>query len=397
MIASSFLLGVLPLSLSLSPRHLRLLTALGTGVLVGTALIVIIPEGVETLYEASEHGHGHAERSLHPSRRDSVISRSFSGSLKHDDWRRTANILPIDADLGPHGHAWTHYIRQDAAAPPQDEQHDGRPEAEEDGHQPEGPNPHTWTGLSLIAGFILMYLIDTIPRHVTPSSQPQRFQISLNQFSLTRTRTSSVPEPPTPVAPSHDNGKQTSSTTLGLVIHATADGIALGASSTATSRLSFIIFLALMLHKAPAAFGLTTVLLKQGLSKRAARARLVIFSLAAPVGALLTWGAAHVLGFTSASISRSVTAEFATGVLLLFSAGTFLYVAVHTMQESGHVHGGAGAEGNGYIGVPMSDVGEMYSSASAGSTKREEGSLTDSLVTVVGMMVPLLLSFGHAH
>lgn len=389
--------GILPLSLSLSPRQLRLLTALGTGVLVGTALIIIIPEGVETLYEASEHGHGHHTRALQSSARSPVRCAPFPGSLKHDDWRRAAETASSDANVDLSLFAPTKYIRQEDSAPPQDEQDDSsqEPEDEDEDHHEPGPNPHTWVGLSLITGFILMYLIDTLPRHVTPSSQPQRFQISLNQFSLTRTRTSSGPEPPTPVAASHETEGRPSSTTLGLVIHAMADGIALGASSTTTSRLSFVIFLALMFHKAPAAFGLTAVLLKQGLSKRVARAHLIVFSLAAPVGALLTWGAAHILGFTSASISGSVTAEFATGVLLLFSAGTFLYVAVHTMQESGHGHGTT--EGNGYVGVPMSDLGDMYPSASSAPAKREEGSLTDNLVTVVGMLVPLVLSFGHAH
>ncbi|KAH9827717.1 ATX2-putative Golgi transporter, partial [Teratosphaeria destructans] len=50
---ASFVAGILPLSFSLSPRQLRLITALGTGVLVGTSLIVIIPEGVDALYQHS--------------------------------------------------------------------------------------------------------------------------------------------------------------------------------------------------------------------------------------------------------------------------------------------------------------------------------------------------------
>ena len=33
---------------------------------MGTSLIVIIPEGVETLYSASESGHSHNARSLSP-------------------------------------------------------------------------------------------------------------------------------------------------------------------------------------------------------------------------------------------------------------------------------------------------------------------------------------------
>ncbi len=78
-----------------------------------------------------------------------------------------------------------------------------------------------------------------------------------------------------------------------------------------------------MIHKAPAAFGLTSVLLKQGLSKRAARGHLIIFSLAAPVGALGTWVLVSLLGGDHMEGERGL---WWTGMLLLFSAGTFLYV-----------------------------------------------------------------------
>ena len=111
-------------------------------------------------------------------------------------------------------------------------------------------------------------------------------------------------------------------TTVGLVIHAAADGIAMGASSVSSDqRLGFIIFIAIMVHKAPAAFGLTSVLLKQGLSKRAARAHLIVFSLAAPAGALSTWLLVRLLGGDN---MNGDAGTWWTGMLLLFSGGTFL-------------------------------------------------------------------------
>ena len=79
-----------------------------------------------------------------------------------------------------------------------------------------------------------------------------------------------------------------------------------------------------MVHKAPAAFGLTSVLLKQGLGKRAARAHLVFFSLAAPAGALATWMAVRTLGGGVADGAEEESVRWWTGVLLLFSGGTFL-------------------------------------------------------------------------
>ena len=80
-----------------------------------------------------------------------------------------------------------------------------------------------------------------------------------------------------------------------------------------------------MIHKAPAAFGLTSVLLRQGLGKRAARAHLVVFSLAAPVGAVGTWMVVRVLGGGGgAGLGGEEAMRWWTGVLLLFSGGTFL-------------------------------------------------------------------------
>ena len=275
----------------------------------------------------------------------------------------------------------------------------------QDNHDEEhgGYNPHAYVGISLIAGFILMYLIDTLPRRASSSSQPQRFQINLTQFSLNRPSTSSpnLESSPQesdyhdPAQASSGSTSRPSSTTVGLVIHACADGIALGASSTSSGasssgrNLSFIIFIALMIHKAPAAFGLTTTLLKQGLSKRAARAHLIVFSLAAPAGALVTWATASLLGY--GGLPESMSAEFATGILLLFSGGTFLYVAMHTMQDGG---GHAEHVGNGYAEVPMNGYGD---SGSAQSKESSEHGVAETFVTVAGMMLPLLTQFGHAH
>jgi zinc transporter 9 len=64
------------------------------------------------------------------------------------------------------------------------------------------------------------------------------------------------------------------------------------------------------------------VLLKQGLSTRAARGHLLIFSLAAPVGALLTFTFAHTVGVGFGNDEAGT--RWWTGMLLLFSAGTFL-------------------------------------------------------------------------
>ena len=50
-----------------------------------------------------------------------------------------------------------------------------------------------------------------------------------------------------------------------------------------------IVFLAIMLHKAPASFGLVTFLMHEGLDKSKIKKHLLAFSLAAPIGAFVTY------------------------------------------------------------------------------------------------------------
>lgn len=54
---SSFVCGLVPLSASYSKKHLDILNALATGLLLGTALGVIIPEGVEVLADIYKDNH----------------------------------------------------------------------------------------------------------------------------------------------------------------------------------------------------------------------------------------------------------------------------------------------------------------------------------------------------
>ena len=192
---SSFLAGSLPLSFGLSQNYSRTISAIGTGLLVGSCLIIIIPEGIETLYSAMAH-NPHAHRI----RRD-----------KHDD-----------------------------------EQHDG-------GGASLG-EPHAWVGFTLIVGFVMMFLIDQLPKHAAAQAQPKPLHISLANLSQGPHRTSADGGEGGAGGAGEGYGGASgsakgSSTTIGLVIHAAADGVALAASSfISQSATGFIVFLALMIH-----------------------------------------------------------------------------------------------------------------------------------------------------
>lgn len=253
--------GALPLSLSLSQSQLRFIAALGAGLLVGSCLIVIVPEGIEALAATGAHSEDATQ----------------SGGRRRDG---TAQVHP---DL-----------------------------------------PAFHIGLALVLGFALMFLIERLPRHAT-----ERFQTTptSRHVSLDNLAGPSVPgdeEADGFLGSLTPSPKQSRSlaTTTGLVIHAAADGIAMGASATTSNlNVGLVIFFAILVHKAPAAFGLTSVLLKQGLSKRAARWHLMVFSLAAPAGALSTYSVVSLIGGEN---MEGKSAHWWTGMLLLFSGGTFL-------------------------------------------------------------------------
>lgn len=331
----SFLVGSLPLSFALSPSQLRFISSLGMGVLVGTALIVIIPEGIETLYSSDPHR---------------IQARALDVRWQHQDVhailpRTVPNVADLNAMPGPVIPEVPSMSASPPSTPTQPEEvhilgsdvgHTGlqeHKERDEDSeidtqeheheHEDFEGSLHAWIGVALISGFILMYLIDKLPGFASPSKQKRPpYHISLDNLgsglrrSTSPSRDGGLLEPDSPSSRSHSFA-----TTTGLVIHAAADGIALGASGSNTN-LSFIIFLALLVHKAPASFGLTSVLLKQGLSSRSARAHLLVFSLAAPVGALLTFVFVQTVG--SGLAGDEVATRWRTGMLLLFSAGTFL-------------------------------------------------------------------------
>lgn len=51
MLVGCYVAGIIPLAVNFSEERLKLVTVLGAGLLCGTALAVIVPEGVHALYE----------------------------------------------------------------------------------------------------------------------------------------------------------------------------------------------------------------------------------------------------------------------------------------------------------------------------------------------------------
>ncbi|XP_060919638.1 zinc transporter ZIP9 [Labrus mixtus] len=300
MLVGCYVAGTIPLAVNFSEEKLKLITVLGAGLLCGTALAVIIPEGVHALYEEileGEHNkHGQVGVLVASEAKVEGVETALSAGVEHE-----------------HSHEQL----------------------------------HACIGVSLVLGFVFMLLVDQIgSSHVHSSTEdPESARVASSKIT----------------------------TTLGLVVHAAADGVALGAAaSTSQTSVQLIVFVAIMLHKAPAAFGLVSFLMHAGLERNRIRKHLLVFALAAPVLAMLTF-----VGLSQSS-KEALSDINATGVAMLFSAGTFLYVAtVHVLPEvgggGGHSHAPNG--GNGGKGLSKLEVGAL----------------------VLGCLIPLVLSVGHHH
>ncbi|XP_023019990.2 zinc/iron regulated transporter-related protein 102B isoform X1 [Leptinotarsa decemlineata] len=275
MLVGSFLAGSIPLFFSFSEDKLKKITVFGAGLLVGTALTVIIPEGVRSLIPEESHQHAHNE----------------SKTLEHKD-------------------------------------------------------PLSVIGISLVLGFIFMLLVDQI-------SQSRNENLNPSERNVTAT--------------------------IGLVVHAAADGVALGAAATTShADVEIIVFLAIMLHKAPAAFGLVTFLLHEGIDRQRIRKHLLIFSLSAPILTCLTY---FGIGQKQKETLNSMNA---TGIAMLFSAGTFLYVAtVHVLADITQAQ-------SSYDKLPLAESTKQSASNSRLKT-------IELVFLIMGCLFPLFLSLGHHH
>lgn len=296
MLIGSYFAGNIPLVMKLSEEKLKLVTVFGAGLLVGTALSVIIPEGIRSLYMNLED--------------------EFVTAMKA-------------ADKG-----------------------------EDNAHSHKMPDHSGKIGLSLVLGFVFMMLVDQI-------SQKRNINRNSTEKNITAT--------------------------IGLVVHAAVDGVALGAAATTSHQdVEIIVFLAIMLHKAPAAFGLVSFLLHEKIERHQIRKHLGIFCLSAPLLTLLTY---FGIGQEQKDTLNAVNA---TGIAMLFSAGTFLYVAtVHVLPElTQSVHDGHSSQSQyDYRPLEISiSNSQQNATSSIGGLKYSE-----LIIMICGTLLPLVITLGHQH
>lgn len=131
---------------------------------------------------------------------------------------------------------------------------------------------------------------------------------------------------------------------FGLSFHNLVEGLALG-SSAQVPGLMPVIFIAILAHKAPAAFSLGT-LLSHGRYSRLQVAGLVLgFAAIIPVGAAV-----------AVFLARGISAV-TVGAMVALSAGTFLHIATDEMLP--HVHTKNEGRGQALVAL-LAGIGSMF-------------------------------------
>ncbi|GAA5830742.1 hypothetical protein JCM11251_001060 [Rhodosporidiobolus azoricus] len=416
LLATSLALGTLffaflPLYFRLSPRHVAAVSQASVGVLVGAALAVILPEGVAAVFEAAEHGDegGHA--------RQGGEDRSGDGHAHGNAGWIGAALLAgfilmyiIDS---LHGH---------------DEYTSGSSPA----HDPSSRRTNTTLSSHHSSSRLLRPSYRPTPSHLaeleplsthgsarnsneyTPSSAPLRVNGGAEAWDIEAASVGDEPPSP-PHGHSHSLGlgmhhdedqvmtadASSVSTVIGLLAHSLADGVSLGASSLSSSSssstgdsLQLIIFLSIILHKAPTAFALSSLLSSSpSTSPSFTRRALLLFSLAAPLGALLTYLLLSLLG----ARTEGAGLEWWTGLALVFSGGTFLFVATHAVkeQENKAARTGGGGSQSGH----RQHEGEDGWDGGEGAEEEALSERARMALMIGGMVFPGLLGrlVGHGH
>lgn len=273
MAVGTYLMGTVPLFFQVSPTSLRKLELWGAGLLLGAALTVVVPEGIANVYKD--------------------------------------RMCDSDGHTVPQTH-WLH--------------------------------PKDLIALSLLSGFLLMLL------YVRPSHR--RVDPNLTQLSYGAPQSecasdmAATPLVDSATAEAHatvdtDVGTRAARSSLstvvgsllGVLVHAAADGIAMGSAVESTdSSLRLIVVLAIIVHKAPASIGICTMLMAQQLPRPTIRGALLVFSLATPISAIVTYVLLLLLAHATGSTSDGINAH-EIGIILSFSGGTFLYVAMRAVLE----------------------------------------------------------------
>ena len=322
-------------------KRLKNITAIASGIIIASALLVVVPEGFELA------AGGHDDHSEESHEEDAELAGSVALvilEMQHGDINSSDAIEEIEELLGSHdGHEHDEHEEEDHEE--EDDQNDHDEESEdslsdsiehvieevesgeinasagieeieglitththEEAHTEEEhaheETPVAIYGLAILIGFLLMLLLEASgaghavhEEHHDHSEEHGHAHVHHHKVGWTLV--------------------------AGLSLHAAADGLAIGAAiASGESALTTAVIAAVLIHKAPAAFSLGVFSMHERESESEAIRDVALFAAATPLAIILSYLA--LADIESATI----------GLVMLFSAGSFLYVAtVDTLPD----------------------------------------------------------------
>lgn len=281
--------GYLPYYINVKDAKLNTMTALGGGLLIGSALSVVIPEGFRSFYDFQQ----------------TETSQSLSGLALVLGFIAMVALDRVQASTSEKG-------------VPSRQEHALALAQECD----------VETG-----GDAVGEQFKAVPK-VKPDSDVEFIENSTaakkvfkNQLYDEHSSTSSVLHL-APCAHKSIVSKNPERAITGLLVHCAADGLAMGSAFLSENpSLGLLVGLAMVIHKAPMAFGLSAYLQSCHWSWPKAQKTLILFSAAAPASTMVT--------YTILSMIPIFTSGTATSMAILFSGGTFLQAAtMHILPDA---------------------------------------------------------------
>ena len=335
-------------------NRLKQLTGIAAGIIIASAMLVVIPEGYEL---AMTDGHENEEHEEEFALAGSVALVILE--VDHGDINATEGIEEIEELIGGHEHEEDGHEEDghedhghdseaslsDSIAAVIEEVEDGDinattgiEEIEElisshgheegaHGHEEESHDDHAsglLMGGAIMAGFILMFILEGSGIGHAVHEEHHDHEHGHGHGHVHHAAAGGL-------------------LVFGLTLHAATDGIAIGAAAaTGDFALTVTVLLAVLIHKGPAAFSLGVFSMHERDDRKDSIRDVVIFSLATPVMIIIA-------GLALAELETHMI-----GLAMLFSAGTFLYVAtVDTLPDIHNPETGKKAMVHVLIGVAI--------------------------------------------
>ena len=339
--------GLIPLFSKIkdNPDTLRRITGISSGILLASALLVVVPEGFE-LATGGHDEHGHDEHGDDGALAGSVALVILE--LEHGDIDASEAIEEIEGLLGGHDEDEDSHEEEADESMSESIEHvieevesgeinatAGIEEIEElitshaheegsHGEEEEEGLENLIIGAAILAGFIMMLILEGSGMGHAVHEEHHAHHDEHGHEHV-------------------HHSKAPWLLVLGLSLHSAADGLAIGSAAAGSSEaVTALVAMAVLIHKVPAAFSLGVFSMHEREDRNDSIKDVALFALATPVMIMVSFYALEGLD------------EHFIALAMLFAAGTFLYVAtVDTLPDIHNPETGREALKNVAIGVVL--------------------------------------------